>query len=320
MEKQSFKDILRKSKDFLSKDIWQIDRSLFGSHRARALKYLQITLLVCNDVGKQKIGLRGVALAFFSIMALVPGVALAFAITNGFGFDERLEELLLTYFADREDLIHLVLGYAQNILSATSQGGFGIITFISFIWLVFWQMIQVENAFNYVWKAEKSRVLWKRLSVMLALSLLLPFVVIMFLGTALMFTNGGGLVSLLVKIPFWDAISDFMSWLIMYGVTALVLTLMFKFIPAPKVLFREAMRAALVTALFFCAFQFLYVAAQVAFNHWNSVFGAVAAIPFLMVWLNISWQIILYGAELAYAFQHVDDYIDVVGDGKLSAN
>ena len=182
-------------------------------------------------------------------------------------------------------------------------------------------MIQVENAFNYVWKADENRPFWKRLGFYIVLALLLPFVIIMFMATALMFTDGSGLVSVLVHIPFWDEISDAVSWLIVYGISALVLSLMFKFIPAPKVIYREALRAGLITAVFFVLFQFIYVAAQVAFNRWNSVFGAVAAIPFLMVWLNFSWQIVLYGAELAYAFQHVDDYVEPeTKHGKLLAN
>lgn len=308
----------QKIRQFLAEDVWKIDRNLLTRGRARALKYLQIVILVCKDVGRQKIGLRGVALAFFSIMALVPGVALAFAVTDGFGIADNLEALLLTYFADRSDLIQTILGYADNILQATTNGGFGIVTFLSFIWLVFWLMIQVENAFNYVWKADISRVFWKRISVYFALALLLPFVIIMFMATALMFTDGSGLVSLLVDIPFWDKISSLLSWLIIYGITAMVMSLMFKFIPSPKVKYREALRSAFVTAVFFVVFQFIYVAAQVAFNRWNSVFGAVAAIPFLMVWLNISWQIVLYGAELAYAFQHVDDYVIPEMNGKLS--
>lgn len=312
---------LKRIAQFLTHDIWVLDMSEFSRRKAMALKYLKITVLVINDVGKQKIGLRGVALAFFSIMALVPGVALAFAVTDGFGFADKLQELLLTYFADKADLIQTILGYADNILIATSKGGFGIVTFLSFIWLVFWLMIQVENAFNYVWKADENRPFWKRLGFYIVLALLLPFVIIMFMATALMFTDGSGLVSVLVHIPFWDEISDAVSWLIVYGISALVLSLMFKFIPAPKVIYREALRAGLITAVFFVLFQFIYVAAQVAFNRWNSVFGAVAAIPFLMVWLNFSWQIVLYGAELAYAFQHVDDYVEPeTKHGKLLAN
>lgn len=296
---------------FLKEDIWRLDREAFGKHRRRALKYLQITLFAINNANRKKVGLCGVALAFFSIMAFIPGVALAFAITNGFGFDEKLTDMLLSYFSGQEELVQVILGYANNILSVTSNGLFGVVTFLSFVWLVFWLMIQVENAFNYIWdRTKKSRAFWKRVSVYLALALILPFVIIMFLGTSLMFTNGDGLVSLLVSIPFWDRISDLLSWLILYSVAAFVLSLMFKFIPAAKVRYREALRSAMITAVFFCGFQFVYVAAQIAFNRWNSVFGAVAAIPFLMVWLNVSWQIVLYGAELTFSFQHIDDYIE----------
>lgn len=292
---------------FIARDVWRLDPSSFGSRRANAFKYVKVTFLLGRNASRQKIGLRGVALAFFSIMALVPGVALAFAVTNGFGFGEKLEQLLLSYFSQSEELVQVVLGYANNILAVTSNGGFGIITFLSFIWLVFWLMIQVEDAFNYVWKYTVSRPFWKRVGVYVALSLLLPFVIIMFLATALMFTNGNGLVALLVNIPFWNRISGFLSWLIIYAVTAFVLSLMFKFIPAPQVRYGDAFRAALITAVVFCLFQSVYVAAQVAFNRWNSIFGAVAAVPFLMVWLNMSWQIVLYGAELCYAFQYVDN-------------
>lgn len=307
---------------FLKRDIWIINSNEFSKRKARALKYLKVTLLVIEDVARQKIGLRGVALAFFSVMALVPGVAMAFAVTNGFGFGDKLAELLLEYFSDREDLVQQIMGYANNILAATGNGIFGIVTFLSFIWLVFWLMIQVENAFNYVWKAEKSRNIWKRVSFYIVFTLLFPFVLTMFMATIFQFLHGNGLVSVLVNIPFWDQISKFVSWLVIYALTVLVMTLMFKFIPSPKVNVGAAWRAALVTAAFFCLFQFMYVAAQVAFNRWNSVFGAVAAIPFLMVWLNISWQIVLYGAELAYAFQHVDDNLsaETETDGKLSAD
>ncbi|MBO4499272.1 MAG: YihY/virulence factor BrkB family protein [Bacteroidaceae bacterium] len=313
---------LSRIKKFLKRDIWIIDRSELDKRKARVLKYLKVTLLVIGDVARQKIGLRGVALAFFSVMALVPGVAMTFAVTNGFGIDDKLAELMLVYFSDSEDLVQQIMGYANNILAATGNGIFGIVTFLSFIWLVFWLMIQVENAFNYVWKAEKSRNLWKRVSFYIVFTLLFPLVLIMFMATVFQFINGDGLVSLLVNIPFWDKISKFVSWLLIYILTSFVLTLMFKFIPSPKVNLGEAWRASLVTAFFFCLFQFLYVAAQVAFNRWNSVFGAVAAIPFLMVWLNISWQIVLYGAELAYAFQHVDDNIpaETEADGKLSSD
>lgn len=309
---------LSKVKEFLKTDVWKLDRSEFGRRGAKAIKYLQVFLITMKDVSNQKIGLRAVSLAFFSIMSLIPCVALAFAVTDGFGLAGKLTDLLLRAFPGNGTMIDTISGYANNIVATASQGGFGIVTFLSFIWLVFWLMIQVENAFNYVWKAEKSRNIWQRIGVYIGIVILLPLVVLMFLTTVLLFNDGYGLVSL-INIPFWDQISTGLSWLLVYGVTAMVLSLMYKFIPSPKVQYTKALQAAFIAALFFCAFQWLYVTTQVAFNRWNTVFGAVAAIPFLMVWLNISWQIVLIGAEVAYAFQHVDEY-KLDRNGKLFAD
>lgn len=309
---------IKRAKEFLTTGVWKLDREELSAKKARLVRYLQVVLLTFRDVSNQKIGLRAVSLAFFSTMALIPCVALAFAVTNGFGLADKLGELLLSSFPGNEGMVQYIMTYAYNIVGIASNGWFGVITFLSFIWLVFWLMIQVENAFNYVWEAERNRSLWKRISVYFGIIILLPFILIMFMAIILQFNNGGGLASL-IHIPFWEKISGWVSWLIIYGLTVVVLSLMYKFIPSPKVKYAKAFQSSLFTGAVFCLFQWFYVVAQVAFNRWNTVFGAVAAIPFLMVWLNISWQIILIGSELAFAFQHVDEY-KLDQHGKLFAD
>lgn len=294
--------------DFLKSEIWVINPEEFGKKKARATRYLKVFLMTLNTFSNQKVGYRATSLAFFSTIALIPCVALIFAVTKGFGIADKLEELLILNFSAKEDIIKQVLLYANNVIEVTNHGGFGIISFLSFIWLVFWLMIQVEKAFNYVWRVRESRSLIKRISVYFAISFLVPFVLVMFLSTTLMFTQGNGLVSSLVNIPFLDEISAGLSWVITYAGIAIVLTLMYKFIPGSKVDFRRALQAALITAVFFCLFQWIYVETQIFFTRLNGVFGAVSAIPFLMIWLNVSWFIVLFGSELTYAFQHVETY------------
>lgn len=142
----------------------------------------------------------------------------------------------------------------------------------------------------------------------MAIVFLLPFVVFMFLSTTLQFTNSHGLLGNIFDIPVWKEVSKGLSWLLVYICISFVLTLMYKFIPNAKVILSKALQAALITALMFCLFQWIYVETQVFFNRLNGVFGAVAAIPFMMIWLNVAWFIVLFGSELSYAFQHVDNY------------
>lgn len=293
---------------FISKDIWEIDLNLFGKHRARYGRYLKVLLMTLSTFRNQKVNYRAVALAYFTTMALIPCVAVAFAITSGFGIGDRLEELLLLNFSGREEIIRQILLYANNIISIMENGTFGVVSAISFIWMVFWLMIQVEKAFNYIWEVNISRNIWKRIGAYFAIVLLLPFVIVMFLSTTLLFSHGNGLMSAIFSGPIWQEISEGMTWLVSYGITVLVLTLMYKFIPGAKVKIFRAFQAAIITAIFFCLFQWIYLETQIFFNRLNGVFGALAAIPFLMMWLNFSWFIVLFGVELSYAFQNVETY------------
>lgn len=287
--------------------IWDIDMFRFGEKKGRSLNVLKIILVTLEDFRRQKVGLRAVSLAFFSTIAIIPCFALAFSVSNGFGLGEKLEELLLQNFSESEDVIRQILVYANNVIATTHNGGFGIVSFLFFIWLVFWLMIQVESAFNYVLKAQRSRSMWKRISVYMALAVSLPFVVMMFLSTMLLFSQGNGLVSL-INIPFWDTISGVVSWLLVYVFTVLALTVMYKFIPSCIVPFSKAFRAGAITGIMFILFQAIYVATQVFFNRLSGVFGAVAAIPFMMIWLNIAWFIVLIGAKLTYAYINYNEY------------
>ena len=83
---------------------------------------------------------------------------------------------------------------------------------------------------------------------------------------------------------------------------------MYKFIPNFKVRYSHALRAAAISAIAFTLLQYLYLETQVFVTRLNMVYGAVAAIPLFMFWMNFGWFIILFGAELSYAFQNVNNY------------
>ena len=80
------------------------------------------------------------------------------------------------------------------------------------------------------------------------------------------------------------------------------------YIPSPKVRYRYAFQSALFAALVFVGFQYLYLETQMFVSRLNAVYGVIAAIPLFLIWLNFSWQIIIYGAELTYGFQNVRSY------------
>jgi len=297
--------LVEKCVDFLTGILWT---QHFSNKHGKLAHYLKVSFMTLASFSGQKVNYRAISLAYFSILALVPAVAMIFAVTNGFGLGAQMESMIYEYFSGKEEIVAMVLEYSNNILDTMHRGAFGLFVFLSFVWMVLWLMIQVESAFNYVWNVKTSRNIFKRLGAYFSILIILPFVLLMFLSTLLVFAHGNGLMQMLQNIPFMDNISIGLSWGANYLMTTLVLSLMYKFIPAVKVDYVNAIKSALFTAVFFCIFQWIYFESQLFINRLSGVFGAVASIPFLMIWLNYSWFMVLFGSELTYAFQNVDTY------------
>ncbi len=298
-------------KNFITHDIWQLELDELSRAKAKLVKYLKIVLITIKTFSAEKIGFQAVALSFFCTMAVVPFVAVTFAVTDGFGLSDRLLEFLYTYFSEHQDIIDYLLTFAENIISTSQTSVLGLLSALLFVWLVIWMMICVERVFNNVWRVRKSRNLFKRLGFYILILILSPFVVLLFFWTSLIYTNAFNSIGL--GIEYFATISSLITWIIFYVISTLVFSVMYKFIPNYGVLYKHAFRAALFSGLVFTILQYCYLETQLFVSRLNMVYGAVAAIPLFMFWLNFGWFIILFGAELSYAFQNVNNYnIDVL--------
>lgn len=304
--KKKFKQKKTRVKDFLNDGIWNIDTDGLSAKKARLVKYLQVALITIRTFSTEKIGFQAVALSFFCTMATVPFLAIAFAITGGLGLSGKLKDLLYANFSSHQDVIDTMLQYADNIITTAQSNTMGLISALLFAWLVIWMMMCVENVFNNVWQVKKSRKFTKRFPFYIAILLLSPFVVMMFFSGSIMYSNilegiGIGRSSL-------GTVHTVVFWFLFYLIGTLTFSAMYKYIPNTKVEYAHALRAASMSSLVFTALQYLYLETQIFVGRLSMVYGAVAAIPLFMFWLNFGWFIILAGAELSYAFQHVDNY------------
>ena len=297
---------LRRVKRFMTEDIWNLDIEEFSRAKARSIKYLKVLIITIKTFSAEKIGFQAVALSFFGTMAMVPFLAIVFAITGGLGLADKLKELLYEYFVNSQETIDMVLGFANNIIDTAQSSGMGLVSALLFVWLVFWMMMSVEKVFNNVWRVRKSRNIFKRMSFYLAILLIAPFVIMLFFSGSLVYTNM--LKGIGLGVAYFESIASILAWVLFYVVATLTFSAMYKFIPNYKVHYSNALRAASVSALAFTLLQYLYLETQLFVTRLNMVYGAVAAIPLFMFWMNFGWFIILFGAELSYAYQHVDSY------------
>lgn len=274
--------------------------------RARFVKYVKILLITIRTFSAEKIGFQAVALSFFSTMSVVPFIAIVFAITGGLGLADKLQEFLYGYFENSTQIIDFVINAARNIIESTEGGGMGAISGLLFAWIVVWMMLSVERVFNNVWRVTTNRNIFKRLSYIIAMLLIAPFVIMVFFSGTIFYSHVLELLGL--NSDALTTVNTILAWLIFGVIVTFTLSAMYKFIPNAKVDYGAALRAAVPAAIAFTVMNYLYLETQVMVTRLNAVYGVFAAVPLFMMWMNVGWNIILIGSELSYAFQHVENY------------
>ena len=291
---------------FFAEEIWDLELEELSRAKARFIKYVKVAIITAKTYAQQKIGPQAVALSYFSVMALVPFLAIVFGVTGGLGLDGVLKEYLYANFSSSQATIDQILSFSQNIIDTAQSGWMGFLNAMLFLWIIFRLMSGVESAFNNVWKVNKTRSLVRRFSYYLLILLLSPFVIVVLFSGSFMYTDALEYIGL--SMEEFTFVKKVVSWVLFVFVATLTFSAMYKFIPKHHVKYGVALRAAGFAAVAFTAVQFLYLETQLLVTRLNGVYGTFAAIPLFMIWLNISWNIILMGAELSYAFQHVDNY------------
>lgn len=292
---------------FITEDIWNVNLDDFGKAKKKLIKYLKVAIITIREAAVNHLGLYAFSLSFFTTMSMVPFVAVAFAVTDGLGLKAQLQSMLLEYFSNNKEFVQLIIQFAENIVSIVHKDAFGIISLGFFIGTILWLILNVERCFNVIWKAERGRSIAKRFLYYIGVLIVAPLVITMFLFVALLFTktlNKFGLgIGLLEPAGF------VLQWSAFYGIITLFFTILYKYVPNVKVKFSAAFFASLISALAFVGWQYLYVGTQVFVSRLNTVYGAFAAIPLFLIWMNVSWTIILIGAEISHAYQYENSYL-----------
>ena len=293
-------------KRFFREDIWTLELEELSRAKARFVKYMKVLMITIRTFSSEKIGFQAVALSFFSTMSVVPFIAIVFAVTGGLGLAEKLKEFLYGYFTNSQELIDMLLAFSQNIIDTAQSGLMGMLSALLFVWIVIWMMLSVERVFNNVWRGHKSRNIFKRMSYVIAMLLIAPFIVLVFFAGTFVYSHS--LEYLGLDMDSMTTFKTIFTWVIFATIACFTFSAMYKFIPNAKVDYSNALRAAAISGIAFTLMQYLYLETQVLVTRLNAIYGAFAAVPLFMIWLNVGWFIILIGAELSYAFQHVDSY------------
>ncbi len=286
-------------------DLWRFRGATLRGRRGFGLRALRIFILSFREFASDKCSLRASALTFYSLLSIVPVFAMAFGVAKGFGMEKILKEKLLENPQGQQEVVTRIIQFSENLLQTTQVG---IIAGIGLV-LLFWSVIQVltniENSFNDIWAIKKPRSLGQKLTDYLALMLIAPvfFVTassatVFIVSQAKMITREGGVLEFLGPVLFIGL--QLLPFVVFWG----LLTYLYLFLPNGKIQFKSALLGGLVAGVVYQAVQWAYIYFQIGASNAGAVYGTFAALPLFLIWLQTSWLIVLYGAELAFAHQN----------------
>ena len=306
--------IIREATTFFNSKLWSIALSNKSGRQRLWLKLLRVLALAVRGFREDKIGLRASALTVFSLLAVVPVVAMAFGIAKGFGLKSYLEDQIKEYFAGlnmtgQEEVLDQIIQFANSFLDSTSGGIIAGIGLLVLLWSVLKVFSNIESSFNAIWQIRKSRSWFRKFSDYLSLMLIGPVAVIIS-SSALVFirTQIEQIAMEINIIGFLQDVILFLVQLIPYVLIWLLFTFLYIFMPNTKVRFRSGLIGGLVAGTAFVIVQHIFINFQIGVSRYNAIYGSFAALPLFIIGLQISWLIVLLGAEISFADQNLEQY------------
>jgi len=290
---------------FIQFDIWRITENELSRTRRISYRFLKTMILAVRGFIDEDLNVKASALTYSILFAMIPTIAMIIAIAKGFGIEKLIRSSLQGTFFGQDDLIPQVMGFVERYLETTQGGLFIGIGLAVLFYSVMNFFMQVERAFNGIWKVKKSRSLIRQFTTYFSSILIIPILIVLSSGLSIFINTA------IAQSFLYDVLSPVLRFgfkFAPYVIIWIVFTLMYLTIPNTKVRFENALIAGIVAGTAFQLFQFLYIHGQVYLSRYNVVYGSFAAIPLLLLWLQVSFLIVLLGAEISYASQNIHDF------------
>lgn len=292
---------------FLQVDLWNLRLADQPKSRSTLYHNLRIVILTVQDFIKDNCAMQASALTYLSILSIVPVIATFFGIAKGFGLDINLAAELNRFFPGQEMVMGETVKYAQNMLDTARGGVIAGISILVLLYTVLRLFHNIEMAFNGIWAIKSQRTLVRKVTDYLSVMIIAPIILVLSSSMTVFITTQ--LDALVLEYGILDSLVG----LIKFGLRAVPLilitfmfSLLFVVMPNTRVKFQSALYAGLITAIAYQLLQYFYIEFQVGVSRYNAIYGSFAALPLFFIWVQLSWTLVLFGAEFAFAHQNAN--------------
>lgn len=285
--------------DYCYRGVWN------DSRKNWKVNFVKTANLSIQSFLNQDLQSRACALTYRTVLALVPALALLFAIGRGFNLQDVLQRELIDYFPAQRQLLIQAFGYVDAYLKQTSGGIFVGVGILFLLWTLISLLSSVESSFNTIWQISKGRQIWRMITDYLAIFILLPVLMICGSGFSLLMSTSlknllpFGFIDSALSVIF-DCAGVVFTWLFFAGSYLLI--------PNTKVKIKPALISGIVVGTAYQILQWLFISGQMYVAKYNAIYGSFSFLPLMLIWLQLVWLITLIGAVMCYASQNISEF------------
>ena len=243
------------------------------------------------------------ALTYSTLLAIVPMLAVVFAIARGFGYKKYIEMWFRELLASQPQVADAIVSFVNSYLIHTKSGIFLGVGLIFMLYTVLMLVNNVEETFNQIWQVNNSRPILRSFANYLAMFFLFPIIIVISTGLSIfMETVADKMDDFVILEPIVHKLFSFFPFMLM----SLLFIFLYVYMPNTKVRFSCAIIPGILAGIAMHLLQIAYIHSQIWVTGYNAIYGSFAALPLFMLWVQISWAICLFGAQLTYTNQNLN--------------
>lgn len=290
-------------RNFLLEELWRHDVDSLGWLQRFSYKTLRLLFVLVREFANGQLNLRAMSLVYTTLLSMVPLLAVSFSVLKAFGVHNQIEPLLLNLVEPLgekgNEIVVNVLGFVENM----KVGVLGSVGLALLLYTVISLIQKIEGSFNYVWHAKSSRSLSRRFSDYLSVIMVGPVLVFSAIGMTASMMSSDVVQSIVTIEPFGSLVVLF-SKLMPFILVILAFSFVYMFVPNTKVNFRSALVGAAVGGALWQTTGLVFAEFAASSTKYAAIYSGFAILVLFMIWLYLSWLILLLGSQVAYFYQY----------------
>jgi len=285
--------------------IWN-DKAQSASFWAALLrKVVQILYVVIRDLADGQLTLRAMSLVYTTLLSLVPLLAVSFSVLKGFGVHNKIEPTLLNFLEplgpQGVEITQKIIEFVNNV----KVGVLGSLGLFLLLYTVISLIQKIERAFNFTWNVSQARPLTQRFSDYLSVIFVGPVLIFSAMGISASISSAS-VVQYMQSIEALSFLIGIAGKTLPYLLVTSAFTFIYILIPNTRVKFKSAVIGAIISGFLWELTGWIFTSFLIGSGSYTAIYSAFASLILFLIWLYLSWVILLIGASIAFYHQNTE--------------